>query len=140
LKCDANTEIRDVNGDTVLHQASSHWYLRDGQRDAVKILLKGGADIESRSLDGKTALHLACEGGYDDLVCLFLEECRARAGEDWTSRCDAFVNTRSGDGSTALHYAHRYCSKTTIKLLVSYRADMYARDKEGRTPGSVEPF
>lgn len=66
----ANIDAKDTNGDTVLHLAiKSSRYSHYAKFRAVAIcLLKFGADPNVRDRDGKTAIELATELGFPDLL------------------------------------------------------------------------
>lgn len=68
---DINTQ--DLNGRTALHNAASY-----GHETAVKLLLQRGANTSISDSDGKSAIWLASENGYKDIVSLFRDEARKR--------------------------------------------------------------
>ncbi|XP_032681248.1 NF-kappa-B inhibitor alpha-like [Odontomachus brunneus] len=67
-----NLEQRNYSGEMCLHVAAAN-----GQVDLVRLLLRLGADLESReALAGRTALHVAVERGCRTVVAFMLHECR----------------------------------------------------------------
>ena len=65
-----------------------------GSADAVRVLLDAGAspDFASAELDGKTALHVACEAGHEEVAALLIPR-MTKAGIDCKTRssgCTAF--------------------------------------------------
>uniref|UniRef100_A0A8C6TN79 Protein phosphatase 1 regulatory subunit 27 n=1 Tax=Neogobius melanostomus TaxID=47308 RepID=A0A8C6TN79_9GOBI len=57
---------RKVRVDTLFHSgmAALHEAVLTGNLDAVKLLIKYGADVHQRDEDGWTPLHMACSDGY----------------------------------------------------------------------------
>ncbi|MCI0638504.1 MAG: ankyrin repeat domain-containing protein [Gemmataceae bacterium] len=106
-----------VSPDSGLPQAA-----QAGNFDLVTLLLAKGANVNTKSKDGATALHLgALQGGFET-VKLLLDK-----GAD--------PNALNDQGQTPLHMAiSRDCELPTIKLLVQIGAKLDIPDKEGRTP------
>ncbi|XP_018574498.1 uncharacterized protein LOC108913430 [Anoplophora glabripennis] len=65
---DADVNIKDKNGRTVLHLAAEK-----GQIDTIKFLTDVGADIAAKDKEGRTPLHLAAKEGRD-VVQLLIEQ------------------------------------------------------------------
>ena len=65
---------------------------RNGNVDAVQVLLEAGADVQAKGRRGLTALMTASYPGHSDIVQFLLE-----AGAD--------VQARSTEGTTALMFA-----------------------------------
>merc|ERR1719354_951100 len=83
-----NIEVKGHGGVTPLHWASNN-----GDRDAVKLLLDKGANINAKTDCGVTPLHLACyHGGNKSVITLLLNR-------------GACLDPRDHDGYTPLHYA-----------------------------------
>jgi ankyrin repeat protein len=88
---------------------------RTGDRDAVKALLKDGADVNAPQGDGMTALHWAAERGDVELTNILLYAGANLAGV-----------TRIGQ-YTPLHIAARSGNAAVVKVLVAAKADVMAR-------------
>lgn len=86
-----------------------------GDRDAVRALLKQGADVNASRGDGMTALHFAAERGDAELAAMLLY-----AG------ANVSAVTRIG-GYTPLHLASRSDSTAVVQALVKAGADAKAR-------------
>ena len=82
-----------------------------GDVEALKELLRGGADKDDKDDEGRTALHFAC--GYGEIAC---SEALIKAGAD--------VNAKDGNDNTPLHYAAGYGQAEAIKLLLN-RCDCF---------------
>ena len=106
---------RDEYGWTPLMRAAFY-----GQTEAIRALLKIGADIEARESDGWTALMLATQEGQTEAIKALL-----KAGAD--------VNARESDGWTALMEAAYKGQTGTMGVLLKAGADIEARDNGGWT-------
>src|SRR6478735_3829265 len=112
---------------TVLGAAQSPSPLADaaekGDKAAVKLLLKQGADIGVAQGDGMTALHWAAERGDAELAQILL-----------TAGANAQAVTRIGL-YTPLHLAAKSGSASVVKTLVDAGADVNAKSNpSGATP------
>ena len=63
IKSGASPEDRDALGYTVLMRAAD-----DGALDAARMLVEAGVQVNARDNSKATALHLASEGGFTELV------------------------------------------------------------------------
>ena len=97
---------------------------RTGDRDAVKALLKDGADVNAPQGDGMTALHWAADRGDVELTSVLLY-----AGANLAAV------TRIGQ-YTPLHIAARSGNAAVVKALVAAKADVMART----SPTGVTPL
>jgi len=96
----------------------------DGDAKKLAELIKGGADLEEKDEEGRTAIHFAC--GYGEFECakVLLE-----AG--------ASPNVGDNNNNTALHYAAGYGQADIVKLLLDHKADVSAKNEEGKTAKEV---
>ena len=109
-------EKRDDGGITALMRAAAR-----GQTEAVRELVKGGADIEERNKYGNTALMYAARGGQTEAMRELV-----KAG--------ANVNTRDNKGWTALMGAVIPGRIEVIRVLLEAGVDVNAKyEKYGRT-------
>jgi ankyrin repeat protein len=103
---------------------------RDGNVEAVRLLLEAGADPAARDdrCGGETPLHSVAYYGHIDIVRLFPSR-----GTD--------PNLRNHRDVAPLHYVVRECreirSCELVELLINHGADPNIRDKYGRTPLEV---
>jgi ankyrin repeat protein len=143
----------------VLHAAASAPVAdaaMDGNRDAVKALLKQAADVNAAQGDGMTALHWAAMKNDADLVQTLLY---AGANAKATTRIGAYtplllaaksgnaevieplvkagadVNTATSNGTTALMFAAASGNVAAVQALVEHGADVNAKESvRGLTP------
>ena len=69
IKSGASPEDRDALGYTVLMRAAD-----DGALDAARMLVAAGVQVNARDNSKATALHLASEGGFTELVQLLIDQ------------------------------------------------------------------
>ncbi|KAJ4003649.1 hypothetical protein NW752_011074 [Fusarium irregulare] len=91
-----------------------------GHTKVLVVLIKAGACLDKRSVEGNTALHFAAAQGLFHVVGLLLLYC-------------ADVNIADREGKTALHFAVIQSYLHVVGLLLLYGADVYQGDSEGRT-------
>ena len=94
-----------------------------GNREAVKKLLKEGADVNAKNSDGYTALILASSNGRTEIVAMLLD-----AGANVNAR----TNTNYW-GSTALIRASENKHTEIVSMLLDNGADVNATDDDGDT-------
>ena len=111
----SDVNLRDTHGTTPLMYAAAV-----GSVDAMKMLLKAGADVNAKNAFDATALMWCIN--QPDMVELLL----AKSAE---------VNARSKIGRTPLLLAASYAGNTEVlKLLLAKGADVLTRDKFENTP------
>ena len=98
-----------------LYSAALH-----GQVWLVNILLKLGADVNAKDLNGYNALHLAAFNGHLEQVALLIN-----SGID--------VNEQDNQGWTALHFAVLDNNTQLAKLLIANNIDVNMQDNYGST-------
>ena len=129
---------RIFNDFTPLHNAAFY-----GKLEVVKYLISQGAEVNAKTKDGKTALDIAKERGWSEIVDYFSNSAEAPA--EFTAaeqaEIDKFcatygkdVKARYDGGKTLLHYAVDRGNLAVVKYLVSQEADVNAKDKDRFTP------
>lgn len=108
---------KNAFGATLLHVAT-----RRDQREVMRALLDGAADVDDRTLHGETALHWACASGTSGVETIRILISRG-----------AHVNARARDGSTPLHCASLVNNTRNASVLLEHGADVNARDASGDT-------
>jgi ankyrin repeat protein len=95
----------------------------------ARVLLENGASIIAKKKDGCSPLHSACKRGIEWLQFVDLLVYHHK-----TSHIDSdFLEIRDNHGDTPLHMAVRF-SLGIPRLLISYGADVSARNLDGNTP------
>jgi uncharacterized protein len=129
---------------------------RKGDREAVRALLKQGADVSAADGDGTTALHLAARAGDAELVQVLVYAganlrattrlgaytplmMAARAGHSAAVAAliagGADVNATSTTGTTPLMFAAQSGDTRTVTMLVEGGSEVNARETAmGQTP------
>jgi hypothetical protein len=79
------------------------------------------SEVDAKSQDGWTPLHLTAQNGHLDVV-EFLVEHRAE------------VNSKDDDGWTPLHSASQNGRLGVVEFLVEHRAEVNSKDDDGWTP------
>src|SRR5206468_1361689 len=95
-------------------------------REAVRSLLKQGANVNATQADGTTALHWASY--RDDLE-----------SADLLIRSGANVNARAARGQTALMWAVAQKHPEVVKVLIANGADIHARSDSWTEVMAVPP-
>ena len=111
---------RNVNNS--IHEAA-----RDGNIDAVEVLLKKDVDINIQDENGVTALMLASQNGHHQIVELLLKE-------------HADINQQNENGVTALMVASLIGHHQVVKLLLKVHSDINTQNENGWTALMVASF
>ncbi|XP_059471144.1 uncharacterized protein LOC132194090 [Neocloeon triangulifer] len=101
-----DTLLVQKNGNNALHNASNFGILEN----VIYLLSLKCYDINSKSMNGKTALHIAAERNYTHIVKLLVKEGadhRSKDNNDWTP----------------LHFAARFGSIDMLRFLVDHDSD-----------------
>ncbi|KAH9073545.1 hypothetical protein EDB83DRAFT_81769 [Lactarius deliciosus] len=101
---------------TALHSASA-----EGQVEAVRLLLKYGADVDARGIVGQSPLQLASQEGHPNVVRCLLDH-----GADAEFRSDIRM--------TPLTIAATWGTLEIVRVLLEHNVDVNAQDREGLTP------
>lgn len=109
---EASISELDEGGQTPLYRA-----VRDGQDDAVELLLKNGANITTRNKDGSSPIRWAIQQRREDLVSVLLQS--TVTGHDDKYFVSLVAKSRQWD---------------TIESFSDGKMDLDFRDKAGRTP------
>ena len=94
--------------------------IESGDESGVKRCLDDGADAMFADDEGFTALHMACQEGYQEMVTMLL-------------RKGAKVDSTDDDGVTPLMVASEAGHESVVTLLVAENADVNLADKAGKT-------
>jgi len=116
---DAGEASASDDGMSELHAAAC-----DGDAEALKQLLAGGAEVDARDEAGRTAAHLAAGYGELEILSLLLA-----AG--------ASVDARDGGGNTPLHFAASYGTTEAVQRLLAAGADRGAVNGEGQSARQI---
>ena len=92
-----------------------------GDVEALRSLIKSGADLSSLYTDGQSLLHLAARSNDADVVALLI-----KSGLD--------VSAVDDKGRTPLHFAAAYGHLMTAQQLIELGADLEAVDPRSGTP------
>uniref|UniRef100_A0ABD2WG24 Uncharacterized protein n=1 Tax=Trichogramma kaykai TaxID=54128 RepID=A0ABD2WG24_9HYME len=116
-------DFRDSLGNTPLHMA-----VNCGNKKAVELLLRRGANLNLANNEGLTTLRMICDRGYDDdLVNIFFT-----VNDGKHQRLQ--VNVLDKFGNAPLHYALVFHRGTMAALLLKNGANPNLANKDGSTP------
>ena len=88
----------------------------EGHRESVSMLIKNGARLDIKDLQGFTPLHLAAYRGQTECIELLLGTDRS------------LVNTKSDCGWTALFVASSRGHNKAVSMLIKNGADLEVKD------------
>ncbi|KAF5656484.1 ankyrin repeat-containing protein [Fusarium heterosporum] len=115
LRLEHSPDLKDT------HKRRPLWYAaQNGNKDVFELLLLAGADVNTASYDGWTALHIAARGGYLEVIEKLLE-----VGAD--------INATTSDRRTAIHIAATGGHLKVVEKLLEVGADVNAANYNGMT-------
>jgi len=114
---DSSLEIKDKNGNTLLHLAAF-----GGHLDIVKYLIEKGADLHATNKNNGTPLHAAASNGKLNVVEYLIEEKKVN------------LEVQDKDGNTSLSLAARGGHLDVVEYLVEKGANLSVTNKSGNTP------
>jgi ankyrin repeat protein len=122
-----NLNKQNCNGDTALMLASRNMHVK-----TVHLLLKHGADVNILNHHNETALIYACQN-YKTQVATFCETNQNTEIVNYLlRRSTKTINVQtSNKGNTALMIACEKGYYNTVKVLLSYKANLNLRNQEG---------
>ena len=118
----AKADMPDANGSKSLAILAQR-----GNKKAVSLLLKAGADIHHKASDGHTAFTLAAANGHEAVASTLLKR---HATAEWKQQLQAQNDIQ---GRTALMLAVLNKKSDMVDFLLNNHADPHQRDHEGRT-------
>ncbi|XP_028409910.1 ankyrin repeat domain-containing protein 11-like isoform X2 [Dendronephthya gigantea] len=63
--------------DFLMGYTALHWAVKHGDEDLVRLLARGGTDVDAKSNGGFTPLHLASMSGKVNIINILIDECHA---------------------------------------------------------------
>ncbi|KAG8194403.1 hypothetical protein JTE90_011015 [Oedothorax gibbosus] len=93
----------------------------NGHLQSLHILYNKGVVLDTKDLNGRTALSWACESGKTDLVCFLIEK-----GADFT--------VKDNESSNLLHIASSHGHEKILKMLLELKMDPDTKNAENNTP------
>jgi len=125
MKMNFNVNVREIeSGGTPLHYLVSSKNLDHSTEieDCLKILIKNGADVNSKDFNGLTPLdHIAESSGSSVLAQILIDH-------------KADVNVKHNGCMTPLHKATIYGKIDCMKILIDNVSDIDAKDDDNQTP------
>ena len=169
LKFGADVDSRDDDYMTPLLFASQlqeaqRFWTKHNRSENVQLLLDHGAGVHVQNKKGQTALHIASQSHFAQIVALLLKlgvEVDAKDNDNMTPlqlaltqswgylddydgarrttaqvllEHGAKVHTRDRNGQTPLHLASLHLSSSTMALLLKFGAEVDAKDNDNSTP------
>ncbi|KAK8867293.1 hypothetical protein PGQ11_005871 [Apiospora arundinis] len=115
----ANLEEKNQFGATALLDAASHGHL-----EAIRLLIQLGASPTWQNINGNGLLHLAAYRGHPEVALLLCSR----------DDIDIDINGANKYRQTPAYISCMHGNLDVLKALVSYHADIAARDSSNRTP------
>jgi hypothetical protein len=129
-ECDAAVvDCWNVNADTPLI-----WACIEGRAEAVKVLLKHGADVNMLNQYGASTLLCAVMIGEDPEQDAKSDKRRAEILTMLLEKNGKLVNFQDREGSSAMHLAASCGYLECVKTLLKFGADITLRNAIGQTP------
>ncbi|KAK6730167.1 hypothetical protein RB195_006932 [Necator americanus] len=97
LKSGGQPDVAQEDGETCLHLAA-----RNGNREIMRLLLNENANLQLMSKTGETPLHVAAKSCNFEAAQMIVNHMAQSLSPDEIRR---YVNQRTNDGFTAVHYA-----------------------------------
>ena len=92
-----------------------------GNQETVMLLIRAGADVETKTIKGSTLLMIASQAGHETIVEKLLADDRIE------------INAKNNNGATALMWASLYGHETISEKLIQAGADLSATNNKGET-------
>mmetsp|Transcript_11590 Transcript_11590/g.19864 ORF Transcript_11590/g.19864 Transcript_11590/m.19864 type:complete len:246 (-) Transcript_11590:244-981(-) len=128
----AKVDLKDTAGNTPFHLSCCRQ-----EMDIAKLLLRRGAELYSVTASGWTSLIASACNGWMDITNMLLEESKARsenAGLLVSNQTHSeYINHRTNQGRTALHWACISERLEIIPLLLEHGADKNITDQFNKT-------
>ncbi len=141
-------EINSTEPD--MGQAALHWAIGDNDIEAARLLIRHGADINLQNRYGRTPLHLSIMAESWETTRVLLEAGADPNIDDYWGAPPLFMSddpvrilliengARLDRGRVDLGYFLGYAAQmgweTSIRRLISAGADVWSKDRTGRTP------
>ena len=110
-------DVQDSNGRSPLSLAAER-----GHMETAVLLLEKGASVATKDARGWTALHWACNKGYESMARHLL------------SQHEADPSVRDRQGATALYWAAEKGHESIVRLLLDNGAQVNMQEARGTTP------
>ncbi|WP_456201480.1 ankyrin repeat domain-containing protein [Wolbachia endosymbiont of Protocalliphora sialia] len=135
----ASLEVKDSNGNTLLHYASQNGHLK-----VVEYLIEKGASLKAKNKDGNTPLDLAVKENIKEFLKKaqsgLNKELLAVVNGDDLNRVKALVSqgasleAKDNSDNTPLHNACNNGHVKVVEYLVEEGASLKVKNKDGETP------